>query len=981
MNRVRLPDDVVADVVYGLSHTETNGQPRYVNYRDMSVQQLGSIYERLLEREPVLKADGQVQIVPNPYARKDSGSFYTPQDLVDLIVDQTLTPLIQERLDAFEAKATELRSDRRPKSDRRAELSRVDPAEAVLDLKVLDPAMGSGHFLVTAVDYLTDTIADLIEPAPELTEWLTDDDAYQSPLLERVAAIRDAIRQRGEEFGWRVDEAQLSEQAIIRRLVLKRCIYGVDKNPLTVELAKVSLWLHSFTVGAPLSFLDHHLRTGDSLLGLGVLEAHKDFEQLGGLSASSTIAAAEAATAGMLRIEQLSDADLGEVRQSAGLFHQVEQATAKLRGVLDFLCGLRWQTVGMNRRAQTHVNRLLAEALARQPDAAFDLLASGPHAAEGESLAPDKALRELRERWTSARSVAERETFLHWEVAFPGVWRHWQNHRPEGGFDAVIGNPPWEKLKLQEVEWFAPRNSAIASSPTAAARAAAIQRLRNEDHSLVHELDAARARAESLGKLVRKSGHYPLLGKGDIDLSSLFVERAMRLVNPRGIVGLLTPSGIYGGKTAAGFFKTVSTAGRIAAVFDFENKQVFFSDVHASTKFCALIFGGYSRKFDTTACAFFLHDTTSIKDSNRCFSLSQDDFARVNPNTGTAPVFRTRRDAEITRAIYEQHPIFADHSRGDDYKIWPFRYRQGLFHSKDDSHLFRTSDQLRAEGAYPVACNRWRRGPVLYLPLYEGKMVQAYDHRAASIVNRESNLFRPAQTIETTSEEHRNPSFHARPRFWIDKSVREETDKLEYLLTFKEFTATTNVRTMIASMVPKVGCMDTIPVLLPDKNTPSAVEAACFLANLNSFCLDYVARQKVPGTHIKLYMLEQFPIIDPRYYKRRFGRRSASDLIVHHVLRLTYTSHDMSPFARDLGHEGPPFTWDEEDRRHLQARLDALYFHLYGLSQDDADYILSTFPIVQGQDEAEFGHFRTRDLILNYMNALAAGDTESQVVL
>ena len=455
LNDVRLPDDVIADIVYDLSHTDANGQPGYVNYRDMSVQQLGSIYERLMEREPVRDAQGKVRVRPNPYARKDSGSFYTPQDLVDLIVDQTLEPLIEERLVAFEARANDLRSDRRPKAERRADLARLDPAQAVLDLKVLDPAMGSGHFLVTAVDVLTDAIADLIEFAPAVPDWLPDDAPYRSPLLDRIAAIRADILRRADESKWKVTEAQLTDQAIVRRLVLKRCIYGVDKNPLTVELAKVSLWLHSFTVGAPLSFLDHHLRCGDSLLGLGVLEAHQDFERLGGLSASSAVAAAEAATTGMQRIERLADADVTEVRQSAGLFAQVEQATAQLRGVLDFLCGLRWQTSGLKQRARRSVDGLLAETLGRQPDAAFDLLARGPDAAPDGSAVQDDTWRQFSDRWTEARRIADREGFLHWEVAFPGVWRRWQNYRPEGGFDAVIGNPPWDRIKLQEVEWFA----------------------------------------------------------------------------------------------------------------------------------------------------------------------------------------------------------------------------------------------------------------------------------------------------------------------------------------------------------------------------------------------------------------------------------------------------------------------------------------------------------------------------------------------
>ena len=241
---------------------------------------------------------------------------------------------------------------------------RLDPAEAVLELKVLDPAMGSGHFLVTAVDFLSDQIADMVEEAPSVPDWLEDE--YVSPLVGRVDSIRRDIVKRARESKWTIDESQFTDQAIIRRMVLKRCIYGVDKNPLTVELAKVSLWLHSFTVGAPLSFLDHHLRCGDSLVGLSVTEATAELNRLGGLFASSAIAGAEAATAGMQRIEEMSDADISEVQESASLFRGVEDTTADVRGLLDFLCGLRWMTSGMKKREQGNV-RVPAGADAGEP--------------------------------------------------------------------------------------------------------------------------------------------------------------------------------------------------------------------------------------------------------------------------------------------------------------------------------------------------------------------------------------------------------------------------------------------------------------------------------------------------------------------------------------------------------------------------------------------------------------------------------------
>ena len=182
------------------------------------------------------------------------------------------------------------------------------------------------------------------------------------------------------------------------------------------------------------------------------------------------------------------------------------------------------------------------------------------------------------------------------------MWRRWQDATPEGGFDAVIGNPPWDRIKLQEVEWFATRDPELARAPTAAARREGIRRLRELDDPLAHAFDQAKARADRLGQVVRASGHYPLLGGGDINLYSLFVERSLRLVKPGGLVGLLTPSGIYADKTAARFFKSVSTTGRVAGIYDFENRRLgtdlppFFADIDSRFKFCALIVGGPQRR-------------------------------------------------------------------------------------------------------------------------------------------------------------------------------------------------------------------------------------------------------------------------------------------------------------------------------------------------------------------------------------------------
>ncbi len=981
---VRLPDSVVAPIIYELSHADSNGERRFVNYRDMSVQQLGSIYERLLEREPVRDEDGKIVIRLNIYARKDSGSFFTPQELVDLIADWTLKPLVEERLSAFEQKSRQLKSNGRPTHECLAELSGLDPAEAVLNLKVLDPAMGSGHFLVTAVDFLSDYIAELIEYVPFVPEWL--DGEYESPVVRRVEAIREEILRRAGESDWVIDESLLTDQAIIRRMVLKRCIYGVDKNPLTVELAKVSLWLHSFTVGAPLSFLDHHMRCGDSLVGMRVQASIEELRRLTGLFASSAIQAAENATDGMQRIEEMSDADVAEVRESAELFREVEDTTADMRGLLDLLCGLRWLTAGMTRKTRAAFESPLVDFLEQNSQRAYRLLALGRGAVDDArpgSLETSEA--SFEDLWGNARGIADREHFLHWEVAFPGVWHGWQDVCPQGGFDAVIGNPPWDRIKLQEVEWFATRAPELALAQTAAARREGIRRLRDQGEPLAAEFDAAKERADRLGRLIRASGDYPLLGGGDINLYSLFVERAMGLIKPDGFVGLLTPSGIYADKTAARFFQSLSTSGRVGGLFDFENRRLgtglppFFPDVDSRFKFCVLVFGGEERRFDETKCAFFLHDPATTSDPERCFPLAPKDFSRVNPNTGTAPVFRTRRDAEITRQIYELHPVLVDHSKAGERRTWPVRYHR-MFDMANDSHLFRTSEQLESEGFYPVQGNRWKRGEDLYLPLYQGRMIHQFDHRANSVRFNPQSTHNPYFSQEVTQAEHADSQFLPSAQYSVPKSIVDEAMSANagWTISYRRIARSTDERTMISSIVPKSGFGDSVFLLIPDSGL-SAWDASLVVANLNSLPLDFVTRQKLHGTNLSWYLIEQLPVIVPKDYASRFGETTARDLVRDHVLRLTYTAHDMATFARDLDYDGPPFTWNEEDRRHLRARLDALYFHLYGIGREDASYILDTFPIVRREDEREFGTYRTRDLILAYMNALDAGDTDTVV--
>lgn len=535
-------------------------------------------------------------------------------------------------------------------------------------------------------------------------------------------------------------------------------------------------------------------------------------------------------------------------------------------------------------------------------------------------------------------------------------------------------------MKLQEVEWFAARRRDIAVAPRAADRRRAIRDLEAEGHPLWADYQTARERADAAMAVARTGGQYPLLGRGDVNIYSLFVERAERLVRPRGMVGLLVPSGIASDLGAAEFFRGLATSGRLAALLDFENRRVFFPDIDSRFKFAAFVFGGRDRTFPAAACAFFLHSTNEIEDpESGQFELAPADFAAVNPNTGTAPVFRRRRDAEITTAVYKRLPVLVDRRHEPPLAVWPARYRR-LFDMTNDSRLFKTRVELDAEGFYPAEGSLWKKADELYVPLYEGKMVQMYDHRAASITVNPENLHRPAQPVPATEEQRQDPRWLPEPQYWVPR--REVSRQLteSWTLSFKDVTAPTNARTMIAAGVPGYGAGNTLPLLTSDGgDSDYAAWAPLLLANLNSFAFDYLARQKVQGQHLNLYIVEQIPVVPPDAFARLVDGRSLGDFVRGEVLRLSFNAHDLQPLARDLGWEGDPFPWDDEDRLHRMARLDALFFHLYGLTRDEADYVLSQFPIVEADDRAAYGRYLTRDLVLAYMNAIAAGDLTTRV--
>jgi len=993
LERVHLPDVVMARIIFALSHEPDDGSargPRYINYRDLSVQQLGAVYERLLEYQ--LKADGtNILVVLSPFGRKSSGSYYTPDELVQLIIARTIGPLVKETDETFRQMVEAKKSV--------ADLIPFDPAEAVLRLKVCDPAMGSGHFLVSLVDWMTDRALEAMAAAELAVP------GYVSPVVSRIEAIRERILAQAKTHKWPIVSGHLDNRQVVRRMILKRCVYGVDLNPMAVELAKVSLWLHSFTVGAPLSFLDHHLVCGNSLFGERVRPV-MDWAYGGGLLVNQMVQKARGSARGMETVEQLTDADIGEAQSSKTLFDDVQTVTRDLRAFMDIVQGVRWASGGGRVRARAirrlqhgdfgDPTRLLNGELAPPKiSAAQRALLAGKDKKVKLSLTEKKSLADAEERAAvpgilgDVRQAIGRERFLHWEVSFPGVWADWESAEPKGGFDAVIGNPPWDRMKFQEVEWFAERRPEIASAARAADRKLMVDALLQTSDPIVADYEAARARAEGSAKVARECGSYPLLSGNDVNVYSLFVERALALVKPMGVVGLLTPSGIASDKGASPFFKSVATTGRLGVLIDFENRGIFFEDVHNSFKFCVLVLAGPKRRFKDTNCAFFLHSVDTLGDPERAFTLTPSDFAKVNPNTGTAPVFRTRRDAAITTGVYDRLPVLVDKRKTEPVSVFPVRYST-MFHMTNDSHLFVTKAELETT-AYPVGGGRWRRGAEEFVPLYVGRSIKQFDHRAASVLVNEANLHNAALSGDTSPAQHADPAYAPTPQYWVSRGAIDWPSDVSAVIAFRDIARPTDVRTMIAALVPFCGAGNKLPLMIPavpDSGKAAKAKALSdyreglplLVANLNALPFDFVTRQKVHSTNLNSFIVEQLPVVPPSSYDRIFRQRTppnieqktARDIVREEVLALTYTAHDMAPFARDMGYVDPatgdvrpPFVFDARDRLRRRAKLDALYFMLYfpsstpaemAVLRDTVAYIYSTFPIVEREEMAAYNN-------------------------
>ena len=586
----------------------------------------------------------------------------------------------------------------------------------------------------------------------------------------------------------------------------------------------------------------------------------------------------------------------------------------------------------------------------------------------------DRTLVDLSKNIVCGNSlVTDPEAHRHamaWETTFPAVF----GRTDAPGFDCVIGNPPWERLKLQEREFFALSAPEIAGAVSAATRRRLIEGLQQKDPELYARYTDAQSLAEKTLLHVRESGNFPLTAKGDINTYMLFAELARRIVAPQGRVGLLVPSGIATDNTTREFFGEVTQSESLIGFYDFENRKKVFPDVDGRFKFCVLLLGGSHVKTKAVDFVFFAHQMADLEDRKRHIPLSSKDIALLNPNTRTCPVFRSRRDADLTKAIYRRVPILIDESRKAGGNPWGIKYLR-MFDQTNEAELFREPKELAAQG-FKLDGNVWRKGKRRFLPLYEAKMIQAYDHRAAGVLIDRENWVRQGQPERTSLVSHQNPEFVVQPRWWVDdldvQRVLGAPPRPAYLC-YKDITSPTNQRTMIAAFIPHVGVVNSAPLVLTGEEIEPR-RAACLLGNLNSFALDFVARQKVGGVHLNFFIVNQLPIFPPEFYQERcpwHKRQTLQKWISDRVLKLTCTADDMQPLAEAAGLDPPVQPWNPRERAELMAELDAAFFLLYGIGRDDVEYVLSTFQgLARDQDEGA-GLFTTNGGILETYDRLA----------
>jgi len=897
-----------------------------VNWRDMGPEELGSIYESLLELVPQLSNEHRqfsfhTGAATRGNARKTTGSYYTHDSLVQEQLDSALEPVISATLAAH------------PLGE--------DAVQALLTISVIDPACGSGHFLLAAARRIAGHLARI---RVQMRDLLIGHGGQPTPDDYRHA-LRD---------------------------VVTHCVYGVDMNPMALELARMALWLEAYTPDVPLGFIDHHFQLGNALLGVMdpkiLLDGVPDeaYKELTGDNNALCRDLKRRNRTERIGLQRMRAADsFSQSLQSMDL-----AATALPLQQLDVLPDATLADIALKRLAYEALQQGSADgglALALHLYCAAYLL---PKTGTSEDVTTVPTTQDvmnallgqpvLARKKEAALQLSRRTPLLHWKLGFAQIFAR-------GGFTVILANPPWERMKLQEEEYFAERAPAVAGARNKAERERAIEELSSQsvgspERRVFDDFIAAKQTAEA-GSVFCHGPRYPLTGTGDVNTYALFAETALQILHPQGRAGLVLPSGIATDDSTSAFFGEISK-GRIVQLIDFENRERIFQAVDSRMKFCLLTIGAASEaKF-----AFFLTNTKQLKDPRRSFTLSAEDIARLNPNTRTCPVFRSQKDAEITSGIYQRVPVLWDESKSDG-NPWGIKFMT-MFHMSADSGLFRDI-RRRSELTDPV-------------PLYEPKLIYFFDHRYSSFEDcSDAQISNGIANDFTSNEKISGKSIT--PRYWIDRlevanRTADKYGKDRHTLSFRGVTSVTNERTMISAFIPLYGAQHNLQLI---RSQGGFRHAGLICANLNSIVLDFVCRNKM-GSYLSLFCIKQLPLIPPT----RYSPKDAEE-ILSRVAELTCTDAAMTELIEGFDMSTPErgfFTWDDDRRLRIKAELDAIYARMYGLSRDELRYILDptdvmgedypseTFRVLKDKEIRHLGEYRTQRLVLEAWDRLEAGE-------
>ena len=974
--------DLLRAFSYLNEFTDENHQLVKINYSSLDVEEFGSVYEGILEMRPFIQPGVSASEWSFGFVggldRKSTSSYYTRPDLVQHLIKTALEPVIKEKISSL--------------------ATTEEKVKALLNMKVCDPASGSGHIVLA---------------------------------MARTIAWYICTLRTGED-----NPASLDYRQALRE-VISRCVYAVDYNPDAVELCKVVLWIEGYCAGKPLSFLDHHIRCGNSVLGVSNLQMLIDGVPDKAFTAddNDTLRAvkklnheAVKAVNGEQGNEPTLDLenDFGVERMTAaqiGLADKVQLINYLPEDTLEeeIIKQERWKDLVNSARVKCIKRACDIYTYAFYKTVAHDEIINDAGGVNGnlfleaeipytktvmralqeidamERLEKGKPLptyyRQLSSRFKSeVERMAMEQRFFHWCVEFPEVFA------ANRGFDVMCGNPPWDKIKVEDKKWFEDHGRAdIVNSGNASQRKKAIVGLSTSDPLLYQEYVRAIKDADGLSRFVRFTGRFNLTATGDIDLYPMFAELCLSF--SKEAWGLVLPTGIAVNDSNKAFFAKLIDENRLVSLYDFENREKLFA-IDSRFKFCLLTAGKQQFSPRTVSGGFYLTRIDHLLDPRRIYTLQTSDFARLNPNTKTCPVFRTSRDAELTTRIYKSTTVLVNEVTGEN----PWNVKFGsMIHMSNDSYLFRTYSQLSEEGASLAGNVFTTKEGEPYVPLYEGKMIWHYNHHYGTWPTSGN---RPNSINTPPLSELSDPDSFIMPWYWVplsavkDRLVKKDKDgnvvwewKHKWLLGYRGLTNATNERTFISSLIPNaVGVGNSATLLYAERG---AMPTATLCAMMSSLVFDYIARQKVGGTNMSTYFVKQFPVLAPDQIPPTYQWE-----IVKRMAELCYFNHDMDGWAEELWEEMDdsqraelpqigncePWIYNPDRRALLQAELDAIFAHLYGLTTDDLRYILDpedvcgkgcineTFRVLKDNEMRQYGEYRTKRLVLEAWNRFGYND-------